>query len=98
MVWTLVQKDIVRFRRNWITVLILLAVPLGITGLIGVTFGPTVRDGDSEWELIRKHGRGFSNSCAVSPSKARASCIRPTIWKKPKRFVIVLVSLTTANC
>ena len=46
MIWTLVQKDIVRLRRNWITVVILLAVPLGITGLIGVTFGPAAREGE----------------------------------------------------
>ena len=46
MIWTLVAKDLLRLRRNWISVAIMLAVPLALTGLIGVTFGPSARDGD----------------------------------------------------
>lgn len=46
MIWTLVAKDMLRFRRNWVTVAIMLAVPLALTGLIGITFGPSARDGE----------------------------------------------------
>ena len=45
MIWTLVAKDLLRFRRNWISIVVLLAVPMAITGLIGITFGPSARDG-----------------------------------------------------
>lgn len=46
MVWTLIKKDIARLRVNWRNMLVLLAMPLCITALVGSAFGPAARDGD----------------------------------------------------
>jgi ABC-2 type transport system permease protein len=51
MLWTLLAKDLVRFRRNPLPWLISLAVPLVITALIGLAFAP--RSGDSGMARIR---------------------------------------------
>jgi ABC-2 type transport system permease protein len=51
MLWTLLAKDLVRFRRNPLPWLIFLAVPLVITALIGLAFAP--RSGDSGMARIR---------------------------------------------
>jgi len=51
MLWTLLAKDLVRFRRNPLPWLIFLAVPLVITALIGLAFAP--RSGDSAMARIR---------------------------------------------
>jgi len=51
MLWTLLAKDLVRFRRNPLPWLIFLAVPLVITALIGLAFGS--RSGDSGMARIR---------------------------------------------
>ena len=45
MLWTLLIKDLKRARRNPWPYLINLALPLCITALIGLTFGPSSKDG-----------------------------------------------------
>jgi len=51
MIWALLAKDLVRFRRNPLPWLIFLAVPLCITALIGFAFGP--RSSGAEFARIR---------------------------------------------
>ena len=46
MIGTLIKKDLARLRVNWRSLLILLAMPLCITGLIGTVFGPAARNGE----------------------------------------------------
>ena len=45
MIGTLVRKDLRRLRVNWRGFLILLALPLGMTALLGAVFGPRARSG-----------------------------------------------------
>ena len=46
MLVTLIKKDIARLCVNWRSLLILLAMPLCITGLVGTVFGPAARTGE----------------------------------------------------
>ena len=46
MIGTLIKKDLARLRVNWRNLLILLAMPLCITGLVGTVFGPAARSGE----------------------------------------------------
>ena len=46
MLGTLIKKDLARLRVNWRNFLILLAMPMCITGLVGTAFGPAARSGD----------------------------------------------------
>ena len=46
MIGTLLWKDLCRFRRNWVSVVILLALPLSITAIVGLTFGPAAQRGE----------------------------------------------------
>lgn len=41
MVATLLWKDLLRLRSNWLGLAVLLAMPICITGLLGVVFGPS---------------------------------------------------------
>lgn len=43
MIWTFVQKDFARVRRNPWGVLVSLAMPLMVTALIGFIFRPEIR-------------------------------------------------------
>ncbi len=46
MLGTLIKKDLARLRVNWRGMLVLLAMPLCITGLVGTVFGPAARSGE----------------------------------------------------
>lgn len=46
MIWALIQKDLRRLRVNWHSTVILLAMPLCITGLVGAVFGPAARNNE----------------------------------------------------
>ena len=46
MLVTLIKKDLRRLRANWIGLVILLAMPICITGLVGGTFGRAARSGE----------------------------------------------------
>ncbi|TWT82537.1 ABC-2 family transporter protein [Planctomycetes bacterium CA13] len=46
MLATLLKKDLRRLRSNWIGFAILLAMPIGITALVGSVFGPSARSGE----------------------------------------------------
>lgn len=46
MIATLIRKDLARLRVNWRGLLVLLAMPLCITGIVGTVFGPAARNGE----------------------------------------------------
>ncbi|TWU31344.1 ABC-2 family transporter protein [Novipirellula artificiosorum] len=46
MLGTLLRKDLRRLRSNWVGFAILLAMPIGITALVGSVFGPSARNGE----------------------------------------------------
>ena len=45
MIGTLIKKDMARLRVNWPGLLVLLAMPLCITGMVGTVFGPAAQSG-----------------------------------------------------
>ncbi|MEM9644736.1 MAG: ABC transporter permease [Planctomycetota bacterium] len=44
MIGTLILKDLRRLRANWVGFVILMAMPMCITGLVGTVFGPSARN------------------------------------------------------